>query len=247
MNYNYVIITPVRNEEKFIEHTILSVVNQSIWPLEWVIVNDGSIDDTGAIINKYAESYKWIRPVHRKDRGYRKSGGGVVNAFYAGYENLSNKNWNFIVKLDGDLLFSRNYFKLCLENFARDPNLGIGGGTIYNYIADDIIPENNPAFHVRGATKIYRKSFWDRSGGLIPAPGWDTLDEVKANMLGFSTRSFSDIPIFQLKITGSADGVWRNAIKNGKGSYISGYHPLFYVSKCLKRLIERPFVSNHLD
>jgi len=111
-----------------------------------------------------------------------------------------------------------------------------------NIVDDKILTEDNPLFHVRGATKIYRGDFWLESGGLLKAPGWDTLDEVKANMMGWKTRTFSDIHIFQQKVTGSADGAFKNAFKNGNGSYIAGYHPAFMVMKCMKRIFEKPYL-----
>ena len=82
--------------------------------------------------------------------------------------------------------------------------------------------------------------FLEVSGGLLAAPGWDTLDEVKANMLGWSTRSFEDIRIVHRRLTGSADGNWKNWFKNGRANYITGYHPLFMTAKCLKRVFEKP-------
>lgn len=241
MTPDYVIITPVRNEEKHIEKTIISVISQTRLPIKWVIVNDGSTDNTRSIIEGYVDKYKWIKIVNRIDRGFRKSGGGVIEAFYDGYDQVKNINWDYIVKLDGDLKFEENYFEQCLQKFDVDPALGIGGGTIYNIVEGEVMPEKNPGFHVRGATKIYKREYWEQSGGLIQAPGWDTLDEVKANMLGYNTYSFPEIHIFQLKVTGSADGAWKNGFKNGQGSYIAGYHPLFMALKCIKRAIGSPF------
>jgi len=181
----YVIITPVRDEALYIEKTIESVASQTIKPVEWVIVNDGSTDDTGKIIDQYSKNYPWMHIIHRENRGFRKSGGGVIEAFYDGYNSLKSKDWDFIVKLDGDLSFKQDYFEGCFERFRANPKLGIAGGTICHLINGILKPEKNPQFHVRGATKIYRKVCWDAIGGLIKAPGWDAVDEVKANMLGW--------------------------------------------------------------
>src|SRR5437899_1241738 len=105
----YVVITPVRDEEKYIGATIESVRRQTISPLEWVIVNDGSSDGTGDIIDRYAAEIPWIRVVHRPNRGFRKAGGGVVEAFYDGYKTLRPGTWDFVIKLDGDLTFAEHY------------------------------------------------------------------------------------------------------------------------------------------
>ncbi|MBN1974571.1 MAG: glycosyltransferase family 2 protein [Sedimentisphaerales bacterium] len=242
MKERYVIITPVRDEEEYIEKTIISVIKQTIIPVEWVIVNDGSTDGTGILIDKYAKEYPWIQAIHRQNRGYRKAGGGVIEAFYDGYNVLRSQDWNFIVKLDGDLFFDPNYFEHCFQQFRNNHKLGLGGGIIYNVIDSRLRLEENPLFHVRGATKIYKKECWDSIGGLFQLTGWDTLDEVKANMCGWDTGTFENIPLYQLKPTGAADGMWQNWVKNGYANYISGYHPLFMMLKCVKRILQRPYV-----
>ncbi len=238
----YVIISPVRDEEKYIERTIQSVMRQTIRPVEWVIVDDGSCDRTAAILDDYASREPWIRPVHRKNRGHRKSGTGVMEAFYDGYPTLQTRDWDFLVKLDGDLSFDENYFASCLERFQNNPKLGVAGGTILNEGANGLEPERSHDFHVRGATKIYRRQCWEAIGGLLRQTGWDTLDEVKANMLGWQSKSFSDITLVQHRTTGASDGTWKNLVKNGRANYICGYHPLFMTLKCVKRIFEKPLV-----
>src|SRR5256885_9605680 len=126
----YVVIPPVRDEEASIRFTIESMLAQTIRPAEWIIVNDGSTDSTASIIDEYAAQHSWIRPVHRGNRGFRKAGGGVVEAFNDGYRALNTDTWQFIVKMDGDLTFEPDYFEKCLNNFHCDPRLGIGGGVI---------------------------------------------------------------------------------------------------------------------
>lgn len=238
----YVIITPARDEELHIRSTIESMLGQTILPVEWVIVNDGSTDGTGKIVDEYAARYPWIRAVHRTNRGFRKAGGGVVDTFNDGYRTLTCKDWDFIVKLDGDLSFEPDYFEKCFGTFDLEPQLGVGGGVMC-YIENGTKSfEANPAFHVRGATKIYKRACWDAIGGFWPAPGWDTMDEVKANMLGWTTRSFPDLHLLHHRHTGAADGAWANWVKNGRANYICGYHPLFMLSKCVHRLGQRPYI-----
>mgnify|MGYP002260221303 CR=1 FL=1 len=238
----YVVVTPVRDEEKYIEHTINSMISQTCLPVEWIIVNDGSKDRTGEIIEKYARQFEWIHIVQREDRGYRKAGGGVVEAFYEGYNIIRENDWDYIVKLDGDLRFENKYFEECFKEFISNPKLGIGGGTIYNNIGGEYVREDCPGFHVRGATKIYRKECWVDIGDLIRAPGWDTLDEIKANMLGWETHSFLKILLYQERPTGGANGQWGNFVKNGLANYISGYHPFFMLLKCIKRFSQKPMI-----
>mgnify|MGYP003575155368 CR=1 FL=1 len=244
----YVVVTPVRNEAAYIEKTAASVMAQTIPPTRWIIVDDGSTDGTSELVDSYGERASWITVVHRPDRGYRAAGGGVVESFNAGYWRGRGEHSDFIVKLDGDLSFAREYFERCFERFALDEQLGIGGGTVCRLdrgrLQIDAI--GDPSFHVRGATKIYRRACWERISPLIMAPGWDTIDEVKANLYGWPTRTFPDVELIQHKPTGAADGRWRDSYKNGRGAYITGYHPLFMLAKCVKRALDRPVLIQSL-
>jgi biofilm PGA synthesis N-glycosyltransferase PgaC len=238
----YVVITPVRDEEEHIEATIQSVAAQTVRPAQWVIVDDGSSDRTGAVIDQYAGKVSWIRAVHRHNRGFRKSGSGVIDAFYDGYQALSYTDWRFIVKLDGDLSFESNYFENCFAHFHREPQLGVGGGEIYHDLGGSLRLEANPRFHVRGATKIYRRECWEAIGGLRRVPGWDTIDEVNANMLGWKSRSFADLHLVHHRFTGHADGLLKDRVKHGLACYVAGYHPLFVAASCFKRLAQKPYL-----
>jgi poly-beta-1,6-N-acetyl-D-glucosamine synthase len=238
----YVVITPVRNEGSRIDKTIDSMVRQTLIPAMWVIVDDGSSDETPQIIDAAAEQHAWIRTVHRADRGSRKSGGGVVEAFYDGYPLVAGVAWDFLVKLDGDLSFGPDYFDQCLAHFGADSSLGIGGGTVcvLENGNETVESRGDPPFHVRGATKIYRRRCWEDIAPLVQAPGWDTIDEVKANMKGWKSRTLAEFRLLQHKSTGIADGTWGNWFKNGRGCYISGYDPIFMLAKCLRRALGTP-------
>jgi glycosyltransferase involved in cell wall biosynthesis len=236
-----VIVSPVRDEAGRVEQTIDSVVRQTIRPTEWILVDDGSTDGTAEIVDRAAREHSWVRAVRRPNRGFRASGAGVVGALRDGLAVLRAADWAFLVKLDGDLVLPPDYFERCLEEFRRDPCLGIGGGTVYHLSMGRRIVDSNPRFHVRGATKIYRRACWDAMGSLVEAPGWDTLDEVRAQMLGWSTRTFPDVRALHLRPTGTADGTWATAVKYGRANYVTGYHPVFMALKVMRRLAYRPY------
>jgi biofilm PGA synthesis N-glycosyltransferase PgaC len=238
----YVVITPVRDEEAYLRLTIESIVKQTIPPVEYVVVNDGSQDKTGEIIEEYARQYPWIRAVHREDRGFRKWGAGIIEAFYDGFHALTRTDWEFMAKFDGDLSFEPNYFAGMFDKFSQAPRLGIGGGFLYHLENGHKTLEGHPTFHVRGGAKLYRRACWDAIGGLWVGPGSDTVDEVKANMLDWSTRSFPDLQIQHHRWTGEAYGRWGGIVKNGKTDYVAGYHPLFLAAKSVSRLWKRPYV-----
>jgi biofilm PGA synthesis N-glycosyltransferase PgaC len=240
---SYAIVSPARDEAEYIKSTIESVVTQSIRPAKWVIIDDGSTDATGAIIDRYAAQYPWISPVHQANRGHRDADRGAIGAFLTGYQALKTTDWEFLVNLDADLWLEPDYFERCFEEFRKDPRLGIGGGTLYHHdrVGREVI-EHGPSLHVRGATKIYRRDCWNAIGGLGDEPGWDTLDEVKANLAGWRTRSFREIGALHQRPTGAAGGSWRDSVKNGRSDYYLGYHPLFALVKCLIRVFGAPYV-----
>jgi len=235
----YVVISPARDEQATIEATLKSVISQTVLPTEWIIVDDGSRDLTGEIAENYASNNTWIRALRVPDRGYRSPGTGVIKAFNEGYQKISRGDWQFLVKLDTDLDLPMDYFESCFRHFEKDPKLGIAGGLVIsrNKKKSDVIIEETPLFHVRGATKIYRRECWDQISGLIEAPGWDTWDEIKANYYGWKTRTLRDIKLPQLSETGSVEGSWKDFVKNGRANYICGYHPLFMFAKCMRRLV----------
>jgi poly-beta-1,6-N-acetyl-D-glucosamine synthase len=241
---NYIVVTPVRNEEQYLPLTIDSMAAQSIRAGRWVLVDDGSTDGTGQIVDAAARKHDWIKAVHRADRGFRQAGGGVIDAFYEGHQLVREEPWDYTVKLDGDLSFSKDYFESCFQHFAAQPRLGIAGGTICTLTDGEPVTESkiDPAFHVRGATKIYRRPCWEAIGGLIRAPGWDCVDEVKANMLGWSTRTLPDLKVVHHRPTGRGYGLWKDWVKSGQADYVAAYHPLFMAVKCLRRLLERPYL-----
>jgi glycosyltransferase involved in cell wall biosynthesis len=245
-HHGYIVITPARDEEGHIERTITSMVAQTVRPRQWVIVNDGSTDGTAAILDAAARDHDWITAVHRNNRGFRAAGSGVMEAFYSGLDAIEIDDWEFLTKFDADLSFAPEYFEKCLGHFEKNPKLGIGGGIIYNLVDGEEVLEEISMFHVRGATKIYRRTFWEDLGGLVKLPGWDTLDEVKAQMLGWETYSFPEVKLVQLRFTGDAAGQWSNWRKNGRASYICGYHPMFIMAKSIRRVVQRPYIVGSL-
>ena len=162
----YIIVTPVRNEAEFLPNTVKSVAAQTVKPARWVIVDDGSDDQTGTIAAAAATQFNWITALKRADRGYRHAGAGVIEAFYDGYRVANGETWNFLVKLDGDITLPSNYFEECFTHFDTNKSLGVAGGLVCKRVRGELVPESkiDPAFHVRGATKIYRRQCWHDIG-----------------------------------------------------------------------------------
>jgi poly-beta-1,6-N-acetyl-D-glucosamine synthase len=136
--------------------------------------------------------------------------------------------WEFVLKLDADLSFEPDYFANCFAEFDKDPKLGIGGGNICSLVAGALESESkaDPKFHVRGAVKIYRRTCWDQIGGIVRGPCWDSIDELHANMLGWTTRTFPGLKVHHHRPAGQAFGKWKDWVKGGRGNYVSS---AFYV------------------
>jgi len=237
----YCIITAVRNEEQFIGGTIDSVLAQTVRPLEWIIVDDGSKDLTATIVTTGARENAWMRLIRREDRGHRSKGGGV-EAFLEAYAQIGPRNWEYLVNLDGDITFAADYFEKCFDQFRKMPSLGIGGGTVCAKVGGHWQVEHAPAFHVRGAAKIYRRECWEALGGLWPGLGWDTIDEVKANQLGWKTQTFPGIQLLHHRLSGKMWGAWGFAVLDGEADYTVRYLPLFFCLKCIRHIFYSPFV-----
>lgn len=244
-NYSYVVITPVRNEAKYLRFTIDSMVRQTVLPKEWIIVDDGSTDETPQIIDEAARRYPWIKAVHRADRGFRKSGGGVIEAFYEGYAALSSSDWEFIVKLDGDLSFQPTHFDSLLKEFLKNPKLGIASGT---YLERNSNGSWNvvemPYYHAAGACKVLRYNCFEEIKGFIIQPGWDTIDEIRAMARGWITGHFPDIQMMHHKFEGTGIGVLKTSLMHGRIYYRTGGNLLFFALKVLRRILVKPYVLN---
>lgn len=241
MNRNYLVVSAVRNEAEFIGQTLDSLASQTIKPLRWVIVDDGSTDATRTLAQQHAATHAWTEVISRSDRGFRQSGVGVVEAFYEGFSKVSHEPWDYVVKLDGDLRLPKSYFEDLILRFEKDPKLGICSGDIYNDEEGKLILDSpdDPVFHVRGAAKMYRRKCWDAIGGIQRVTGFDTIDNLKARMLGWDTRRIPEIAVIHLRKTGMANGTWKNAFKDGRGANAVGYHPLFLFLKCFVRAFRR--------
>jgi poly-beta-1,6-N-acetyl-D-glucosamine synthase len=200
---NYVIVSPVKDEERHVELTLRSVCAQTVVPTRWVIVNDGSTDGTAEIVATYARQYPFIKVVDHPKGGSRQPGGRVIKAFNYGRDAI-DVPYDFIVKLDCDLSFEPDYFERLLANFRADDRLGIASGTYAELNAfGRWQPVRMPAYHAFGASKVLRRACFDEIDGFVEAKGWDTVDEIRAWSKGWRTGHFIDLPTRHHKPEGS--------------------------------------------
>lgn len=189
MTSRYVIITPAYNEESYIRFILESVVNQTLLPEQWVIVDDGSTDGTADIIRSYIINFPWIKLVTNPSFGDKPEGGSkIVKAFYLGYRAVDVSDFEFIVKLDADLTLPTRYFEEVSETFSAEPTVGMCGGSLSEYSAGKWKKASSAKYHLRGAIKAYRKKCFDQIGGIPISLIWDGIDEMKAMSLGWKVE-----------------------------------------------------------
>ena len=219
---NYYIVIPAHNEEKFIALTLESLVYQTILPKKVVIVNDNSTDNTAEIVVAFAEKHPWISLINKTSEAIHLPGSKVIQAFQKGLEALDD-NYDFIVKADADLIFPKNYFETIISHFKADAKIGMAGGFAYIEKNGDWILENlTDKDHIRGAFKAYRKECFQQIGGLKPAMGWDTVDELLSKFYHWKVITDASLKVKHLKPTG-ANYNKTARYKQGEAFYTLGY------------------------
>lgn len=219
---NYYIVIPAHNEEAFISLTLQSLVNQTVLPKKVVIVNDNSSDETANIVLKFAKEYPFIDLIEKTSALIHLPGSKVIQAFQTGFESLDD-DYDFIVKADADLIFPLNYFETIIKHFKSDEKIGMAGGFCYIEKNGEWILENlTDKDHIRGALKAYRKETFKQIGGLKPAMGWDTVDELLCKFYNWKVVTDQSLHVKHLKPTG-ANYNKTARYKQGEAFYTLGY------------------------
>ena len=243
----FVLITPARNEAQYVELTLKSVVAQTVKPVRWVIVSDGSTDGTDELVQKYAADNPWIlllRLPERKERHFA----GKVMAFNQGWAQVKGLEYDIIGSLDADISFDSDYFEFLLRKFAEHPKLGVGGtpftegqGT-YDFRFSSIE-------HVSGACQLFRRECFDEIGGYTPIKGGgiDLVAVVTSRMKGWQTRTFPERVCFHHRKmgTGMNQGL-KLPYKRGAHDYNAGGHPIWQLFRCSYQMTKSPYIVGGL-
>lgn len=245
----YAIVTPARNEARSIEMTIESVVAQTVRPLRWVIVSDGSTDDTDAIVTRYAQRYDWIELVRMPERRERHFAGKVY-AFNAGLERLKNLPYEVVASLDADITFEEDYFAFLLEKLAADASLGLVGTPFRENTSSDVYDYRFVSIeHVSGACQVFRRECFEAIGGYVPVKGGaiDNIAVITARMKGWKTRTFTEKTCLHHREMGTAQvGLVHARFKFGAKDYAIGNHPAWELFRSVYQMSRRPFIVGGL-
>ena len=245
----YALISPCRNEASYMQQTLDSVVNQTLTPHIWIIVDDGSTDETPKVLAEYASRHDWIRIVTRVDRGHRAVGPGVIDAFYAGYDELDKSQVEFICKLDLDLELPPRYFEILMERMAANQRIGTCSGKSYIYQDGKLVSEKKGDETSLGMTKFYRLSCFEEIGGFVSEVMWDGIDCHRCRMLGWVACSWDEpeIRFVHLRPMGSSQvGVFTGRMRHGFGQYFMGTGFIYMAVSSLYRMAERPLLIGGL-
>jgi biofilm PGA synthesis N-glycosyltransferase PgaC len=240
----YVLITPARNEEAFIKKTLDSVSQQTFPPVKWVIVNDGSTDNTANIVEQYTARYDWIELVNlsgRKERHFA----GKVYAFNAGQERCKGLDYEVIGNLDSDVSLDEDHFEFLLGKFKDDPRLGVAGTVFreegYNSGTDSLEGQ----FYVSGQCQLFRRKCFEDIDGYFAnkAGGIDWIAVTTARMKGWKTRSFNEKSFFHHRHLGTAErSIVAATFAYGQKDYILGGHPVWELFRIVYRMKKQPYI-----
>jgi poly-beta-1,6-N-acetyl-D-glucosamine synthase len=245
----YCLITPCRDEAQFARRTLDSIVAQSHRPALWIIVDDGSTDDTPNILKEYASNYSWIRVITRADRGDRKLGGGVIDAFYAGYDTIDPHQFDFICKLDLDLDIPVNYFSDIIARMEANPRIGTASGKPYMQLNGKLVSETCGDEMSVGMIKFYRRECFEQIGGFVRELMWDGIDCHRCRMLGWIAMSWDDpeIRFTHLRPMGTSHkNWWTGRVRHGFGQYFMGTGPAYILASAIFRAFHPPVIVGSL-
>ena len=239
----YLLITAAKNEEEFLELTLQSVVNQTVRPVRWLVVSDGSTDRTDEIVARYAAQHDWIELYRMPERKTRDFSGKVL-CFNTGYARIQQLPHDVVANLDADITFDPGYFEFLLDKLENDPQLGLVGtpfaenGVTYDYRFSSVE-------HVSGACQVFRRECFAAIGGYTPAKsGIDVIAVLSARMRGWRTRTFTERTSEHHRPMGSANH--RNKIvvnfRLGQTQYCLGFHPLWQAMRAVYQMSRKPYI-----
>jgi glycosyltransferase involved in cell wall biosynthesis len=242
----YLLVTPCRDEAKYARRTLDSVTRQTTPPALWIIVDDGSTDETPAILAEYAGKFPYIKVIRREDRGFRKLGGGVIDAFYHGYDTINPADFDYVCKLDLDLDLPAIYFQTLMERMEADPRIGTCSGKPYfRNQSGQAVKEACGDENSVGMVKFYRTICFQQIGGFVRELMWDGIDCHRCRMRGWISVSWDDpaINFEHLRAMGTSHkNWWTGRVRHGVGQYFMGTGLTYMLASAALRMTQPPIL-----
>jgi len=245
----YLLISPCRDESAYMRQTLDSVIGQSLRPAKWIIVDDGSTDETPGILAEYRTKHSWIEIVTRRDRGRRAVGPGVIEAFYAGLDRVRLEDYDYLCKLDLDLRLPRRYFEILIDRMTTNPRIATCSGKAFIERNGQLISERHGDDTSLGMTKFYRVSCFEAIGGFVRQVMWDGIDCHQCRMRGWIACSWDEpeLRFVHLRPMGSSQqSVYAGRMRHGQGQYFMGTGFLYMALSALSRVTEKPYLVGAL-
>ena len=239
----YTLVTPARNEGEHIHKVIESVLRQTVQPVKWVIVSDGSTDETEEIVAQASKVNSLIQLIRIESQSKRSFGSKAL-AFREGFKALLNVKFDYVGNLDADVTMEPHYYERMLEEMLKNPRLGVASGVVWDKTDSGFKRTNSSLNHAVGAVQFWRRECFEAVGGYRPATvgGVDSLAELTARMKGWETRSFPDLPVYHHKPVDFINGRTgiRIAYRTGLTEYHIGTYSLFALLKAIRRWRDKP-------
>lgn len=248
MLQSYILISSAKNEEKFIEKTIQSVINQTILPKKWIIVNDGSTDSTEEIVTKYCSKYNFINLINKRAEDKRNFG-AKARAITLAYQKVKNLEFDYVGNLDADISFDPDYYENILIEFEKNSKLGIAGGIRYDLMDGKFIKLKTAPDSVGGPFQFFRRQCFEEIGGYLPLRfgGIDAVAEISARMHSWQVKHFPQYKVYHYRLTGFANtNILAQRFKMGLRNYSIGYDPLFQFLKIVSIDFLKPYLLGSL-
>lgn len=242
---HYIVVTPCKNEEKNLENLINSMVSQTVKPALWIIVDDGSTDNTPNIIQEALNKYQWIQSI-QLTHGKRDRGLHLANIIRAGFDfgisycAKEQIHYTYLSNIDSDIVLEPYYFELILTEFESDPLLGTASGGLYHYEAGEIVPENINDSEPPGACIVIRRKCFEQCGGIFISYAWESVLNAKVKLKDWKTKIFNDIKVVEVRDTNSAEGYWKGYIYKGECAHYLNFNPLHVLGKTIFYLFKKP-------
>jgi poly-beta-1,6-N-acetyl-D-glucosamine synthase len=238
----YVLITPARNEARFISETILSVISQSVKPYIWIIVSDGSTDATDSIARNYCAQHAFIRLI-RNDKAGDRDFGSKSRAFAIGYKSIQQEDFAFVGNLDADITVDSGYYAKVIQRLRQSPTIGIAGGNVLELLNGRYVAQNISRDSVAGAIQLFRRDCFESIGGYIihRGGGIDAAAEIMARMKGWEVRTYADLSVYHhRRVAWSHGGRLIASYRRGVLQRELGYNPLFQAASAINQLAASP-------